>query len=235
MTAPATVLASYVRENLPSPTNWPIPDGYRYSLALCTIDSIQSLSIRYGTVIHVVDRYKAYRGETGGHCLHDGANDLIETFTALGGPENWATTIGTRNRTSTTPGAPLKATAILAAASELAAAGVNNTTTLRALVEDPDELTRVKSRWRAVPGQRSGISWRYLLMLAGVPGVKPDRMIRRALNNALGASASRLTDAEIVDLMSETAQDLGVDTSHLDHALWRHQSGRGFPTPAKTT
>src|SRR5665648_309508 len=146
MTVPAAVLASYVRENLPAPAHWPIPDGYRDSLALCTIDSIQSLGVRYGTVIHVVDRYKAYRGETGGYGLHDGASDLIATFTALGGPENWATTIGTRNRTSTTPGAPLKATAILAAAGELAAAGVDNTTALRALVEDPDELTRVKSR-----------------------------------------------------------------------------------------
>ena len=126
----------------------------------------------------------------------------------------------------------MKATAILAATRELDATGIPTTTALRALVEDLDELSQVKRRWLSVPGQRSGISWRYLLMLAGVPGVKPDRMIRRALRQALGQDADRLTDAEVVDLMNATARELGVDTTHLDHALWRHQSGRSFLPPA---
>lgn len=208
---------------------WPIPVGYPDSLALCVIDAIQSVGVRYRSVVHVVTRYKEYRADAGGDALRDGIDELLATSEELGGPEGWAERIGNQNRTSTAPGAPLKATAILAAARELDTADVRTTTALRALVKDLDDLAQVKNRWLSVPGQRSGISWRYLLMLAGVPGVKPDRMIRRALRNALGQDANRLTDAEIVDLMNATAREMGVTTTHLDHALWRHQSGRPFP------
>lgn len=228
MTAPATVLVTYVRETLPPPTQWPLPDGYPDSLALCVIDAIQSLGVRYTSVVNVVDRYKEHRAKAGGDALCDGTGELIATFTELGGPENWAAVIGNGNRTSTTPGAPLKAAAILTAASDLAAAGVQTTEALRSLADDVDKLTGVKTRWLAVPGQGSGISWRYLLMLAGVPGVKPDRMIRRFLETALGEAAARLSDGDIMTLMTATAQELGVATTHLDHALWRHQSGREF-------
>jgi hypothetical protein len=47
------------------------------------------------------------------------------------------------------------------------------------------QAEQLKQAWLAVPGQRSGISWRYLLMLAGIPEVKPDRMIRRFVADAL--------------------------------------------------
>jgi len=223
-----TGLASYVRQTLPPSERWPIPEGYPDSLALCTIDAIQSLGVRYSSVVHVVTRYKEYRATAGGEALRDGIDELLATFEELGGPEGWAERIGNKNRTSTAAGAPLKATAILTAARELDAAGISTTIALRALVEDLDDLAQVKRRWVSVTGQRSGISWRYLLMLAGVPGVKPDRMIRRALRQALGQDANRLTDTEIVDLMNATARELSVTTSHLDHALWRHQSGRSF-------
>lgn len=229
MTTPATTLTDYVRQTLPPPARWPIPKGYPDSLALCAIDAIQSLGVRYSSVVHVVTRYTEYRATTGGDALRDGIDELLATFEELDGPEGWADRIGNQNRTSTAPRAPLKATAILTAARELDTAGIPSTTALQALVKDPDDLTQLKNRWLSVPGQRSGISWRYLLMLAGVPGVKPDRMIRRALRNALGQdTANQLTDAEIVDLMNTTARELGVTTTHLDHALWRHQSGRPF-------
>jgi len=232
VTSPASALASHVRQSLPPPAQWPIPEGYPDGLALCVIDAIQSLGVRYSSVVNVVTRYTEHRATAGGDALRDGIDELLATFEELGGSEGWAGRIGNKNRTSTAKGAPLKATAILAATRELDATGIPTTTALRALVEDLDELSQVKRRWLSVPGQRSGISWRYLLMLAGVPGVKPDRMIRRALRQALGQDADRLTDAEVVDLMNATARELGVDTTHLDHALWRHQSGRSFLPPA---
>ncbi|MGW0436770.1 hypothetical protein ACWDV4_30030 [Micromonospora sp. NPDC003197] len=41
--------------------------------------------------------------------------------------------------------------------------------------------------WLAVPGQGSGLSWNYLLMLIGCPGVRADRMDCRFVAAALGA------------------------------------------------
>jgi hypothetical protein len=57
---------------------------------------------------------------------------------------------------------------------------------LREAAEDAGRLAVVEAAWRAVPGQRSGITWQYVQMPAGIPGVKPDRMICRFVADALG-------------------------------------------------
>lgn len=202
------------------------PPGHRSSLALCVIESIQSTGVRFTSVVQVLNRYRAARTARGADARIDGSPELLASYEVAGGVDGWAASIGTGNRISTQPGAPLKAAAIRDAAQALVAAGINTAEDLRSALTDDHRSEAMEKAWRAVPGQRSGVTWHYLLMLAGVPGVKPDRMILRFVAEAIGTSPARVTTAEAVRLVSEAADQLGVSATALDHAIWRFQRRR---------
>lgn len=210
--------------------------GYPDGLALCVIDSIQSMGVRYGAVKNVVSRYLAFREKEGVDGLRDDLIELATTFDRVGGVTTWVDAIGNRHRTSTRPGAPLKAQVILSVATHLPDLGVRTAIDLRRVAADAGTAQLVKSFWTSLPGQRSGISWRYLNMLAGVPGVKPDRMIRRFVARSLGGAAYEMSAAQIAALVEAASGELDVTASDLDHAIWLFQSGRARPlgpTPAR--
>ena len=172
---------------LGDPSSWESPEGYRSSLALCVMDSIWSLGIRYQTVEKVLDRYLKVRGFAGleevQSCL-DGPRALLDWCLALESPqghsEAFAAAVQNWNRTSSTNGV-LKAEAVLQACRLLDSMRIDSTQDLLA------QSDVVEPRWRSeVKGQASGISWRYLLMLAGQSGVKPDRMVRRFMQRIGG-------------------------------------------------
>ncbi len=225
----AQQVANRSREKLdPDPRSWVNPTGYPDSLALCVIDSIQSIGVRYTSVGNVLDRYRLYRRESGAEPSTDGVEELLTTFTGVGGTSIWASKIGNQHKTSTRAGAPLKAEAVWAAAQALKQLGVLTAEDLRGT--SGEALERTKAAWLGVPGQRSGIAWRYVLMLAGVPGVKPDRMIRRFVAAALSVPLNKVTADVAGDAVTRAANILGVDVKALDHAIWRWQSGRTPPS-----
>lgn len=202
------------------------PGGYPDGLALCVIDSVQSTGVNYTSVGNVLDRYRAYRREHGGEPATDGAAELLATFDELDGPDAWASLIGTRNRTSTRGGI-LKAEAIREAARVLTADGIDTTAALRAAADDDEvQLDRARKAWCAVKGQRSGITWRYVLMLAGVAGVKPDRMICRFVADALGVPRHNVGSKFAAGIVTAAAAELDMSATALDHAIWRFQRGR---------
>lgn len=200
------------------------PVGYPNSLALCIIDSIQSTGVKYPSVEKVVARYRSYRRDRGGDPNVDGTAELLDTFKDCGGPDGWSKTIGNGHRTSTRAGAPLKAVAIHEAANVLAAEGITTSAGLR----DADVVRRkeLEAAWRKVVGQRSGITWRYVLMLAGVPGVKPDRMICRFVADALDAPRRSVGSEFAAEIVTAAAPELDMSATALDHAIWRFQRGR---------
>ena len=61
-------------------------------------------------------------------------------------------------------------------------------------------------------------------MLAGVPGVKADRMVVRYVARALDRGASNRTPREFADLVREVAARNGWDVIRTDHAIWRFES-----------
>ncbi|MFH8797835.1 hypothetical protein, partial [Streptomyces sp. NPDC017941] len=142
----------------------------------------------------------------------------------LGGPKEWAEMTNNRKPTSTTKGAPLKAAAIHEAAGRLRELGIDSTDDLRAA--DADDLASAKKAWARVPGQRSGITWNYFLMLAGTPGVKADRMVIRYVADAIGAVAENVSATDAAMLVKAVAEKCGHNVTHLDHAIWRFESGR---------
>ena len=101
--------------------SWTPPDGYPEGLALCIIDSVWSMGVRYGGVRRVVRRYRALRAEEGGEPDVDGAGDLIVAIERTGGPDAFSAAMDNKHRTSTRSGI-LKAEAVLLCARALVAA-----------------------------------------------------------------------------------------------------------------
>lgn len=201
------------------------PAGYRGSLALCIVDSVQSTGVKYSSVVTVVDAYRAYRRSQGGDPNTDGVPELLTTFEELDGPDGWAEKIGNRNRTSTRGGV-LKAEAIWDAAAALAVHEIDTTASLLAAAEDATHLARVEAAWCVVKGQRSGITWHYMQMLAGIPGVKPDRMICRFVADALGLPRRSVRTGFALEILTAAAKEMGMSPTALDHAVWQFQRGR---------
>lgn len=208
------------REVLGDPSGWVTPPGYPDGMALCVIDAVWSIGVKYKGVERVLDRYRAARRDEGGEPSKDNSADLLAVIDAAGGPAAWADALGNRQLTSTRSGV-LKAQAVQQATQVLVNHGVQRPSDLAAGA--PARLSEVEASWRAVTGQRSGISWRYLLLLAGLPEVKPDRMVVRFVSTAVG----RTPDLDsTVGLVRSAAASLGVDVRTLDHRIWRFQSGR---------
>lgn len=198
------------------------PAGYRDGLALCVIDSVQSTGVTYSSVENVVARYRAYRREQGGDPNRDGVAELLATFAELDGPAGWAKKIGNSNRTSTRGGV-LKSEAIRDAARVLDREGIRDTDSIRKLAQDGAQLEQVRKAWCAVKGQRSGITWHYMLTLAGIPGVKPDRMICRFVADSLELSRPGVTPPFALAILTAAAKEMGMSPTNLDHGVWQFQ------------
>ncbi|WP_231965773.1 heme peroxidase [Mycobacterium sp. E802] len=205
-------------EVLGNSEHWFRPEGYHDGLALCIIDSIQSTGSHYASVRNVVGRYRRHRGDA---ATIDGTGELLATFDTCGGVDGWAREIGNLKPASTRKGASLKAAVIQEVARNLHDDGVRTTDDLRArgALELGNEARRLatKKLWTNVEAQSSGITWNYALMLAGVPGVKADRMVTRFVSRALhGVELSPETAASLV---REVAQQMAVPATDLDHAI----------------
>jgi hypothetical protein len=219
----ALLVAASVRDRCAPIGTWSAPTGYPDSLALCVIDSIQSVGVKYGSVVNVVSRYRAHRGSDVAN--HDGANELRSVFQRLGA-EGFQEMTANHNLVSTQPGAVSKAEAICQAA-ELLSRRAPTMSAFRAKSASKE----LEFRWRSLPGQRSGITWRYLLMLTGAPGVKPDRMVRRFVALAVGRPGRSLSDNDLLRIVILASDNLGIHPTLTDHLIWRAQSGRG-PRPS---
>ncbi|MDN4479703.1 hypothetical protein [Demequina muriae] len=203
------------------PDGIPMLTGYGYpdSLALCAIDSVYSLSVRYGATRNVVARYVAHRAASGANANTDSLDGLLRTINAVGGAAACASVLFENQHRA--PGTKrLKSEALHGAASKLVALDIRTTEDLRGCASE--DLANVGRAWTSESGLGYA-SWRYLLMLAGVPGVKIDRMISRYVVPVLGKN---VTKSEIEATFAGVAERLEVGIHELDHAVWRKQSGR---------
>lgn len=101
MTQQVQQVINHCRETLGEPTAWKLPDGYPDSLALAVIDAVWSLGVRYGGVVNVNGRYRAYRASSRADADQDDLPDLLAVYQAVGGDEDFAARIGNHQKTST--------------------------------------------------------------------------------------------------------------------------------------
>lgn len=218
------VLMACCATDLGAADRWVRPEEYHGSLALCIVDAVQSTRSHYTSVQNVIRRYSEYRAGRGARSDEDSASDLIDTFDELGGAECWADRIGNRKPTSTAANAPLKSAAILEAARVVVELGFDTAEQLRGA--DDAALERAAGVWNEVPGQRSGLTWSYAVMLSGARGYEHDPLVTRYIARALGVPDKELTAADICTVVGDAAQRSGYDPSDLGYSIWRFESRR---------
>lgn len=227
MTETSTPLTARIVSDLGTDVDsWITPTGYP-AVACAVLDAIYSTGNHYTGVTRLVARYQALREEQGADGRHDGPAELVALIQELGGAEAFAQATNNRWRTSSRKSAPRKAEAALGAAKILADHELLTRDEIAAEFSDREtrESHEVVQAWHRLPGQSTGLTWNYFLMLMGLPGVKSDRMVRRFVTRALGNA--RLVGAkEASRLVEESADALGVSYTVLDHAIWRFESGR---------
>lgn len=206
---------------------WPAlqaPAGYPDSMALCLIDAIWSMGVKYQGVVNVLNRYRSWLDSSDRGATDRSARELFDDIAHVGGPEAFAKIVKNRGRTSTRSGV-LKAQAVSDAAQNLVGVGVDNVEELRLRSADPD----VERAYCSTPGQSSGISWHYLCILAGVEDVKADRMICRFVAAAAGLPTMTSSSAHHAVLDAHTLLKTEAPTltlRALDHGIWSSQRGR---------
>jgi len=211
-------------DNLRPSAEWVPFIGYPDGLALAVIDAIWAMIARYPITRGVIRRYSQHRTMEGADPSRDGLSDLLDFYERIGGVDEFIDLIGTRNRVSTQPDAVRKGEAVHQAATVLSELGIE--TTAQFVAADGTAVgEQARASWLSVPGQGSGISWRYLRMLVGLPDVKPDRMVVRFIASALEVNEQSLDQDEVVRLVQVAAEHFGVDQRSLDHEIWEHQSG----------
>lgn len=223
-------LVTFARRELGPSDRWIRANGYPDSLALCVVDSIYSTGQHYNAVKNVVSNYKEYQGTSASTVStgeSDGVEELLATFSAVGGVSEWADQVAkNRKPAHTKPNAVLKAEVVLLAAELLRDKGVLTVADLRAL--DGVALQDLHSGWKALPSQRSGITFNYVLILAGRQSIKVDRMVHRFVANVPGATLKDATNEEVLATLVEVATELDVTAAVLDHVAWRFASNREF-------
>ena len=237
--------------DLVDPAFWFAPDGYCESLALCIIDSIFATGQHYHFVVKLIGDFREHRRVEGGNADIEGVRELLASFDQLGGPLQWAAHFAARQgRISTRDDTPLRAETAKRVAHGFAARGVWTIRDLRQRAAD-GSLGEVEQLWRSIPGQRSGATWSYFLMLASVHpyhhgnggsvaasigpdgyggrasvGINPDRMIIRYVARALGLRQERLDPNKAAALVATAAWWRGWAVNHLNHVIWRFESSR---------
>jgi hypothetical protein len=203
--------------------------AYGYSsLPLCVVDAVFSIGVRYQSTERTVSDFCArYHWQKDGRA-RTGEERTISDFLLILQPyeDAWESMakdlFHNRQRTSSRSGI-LKAEAVYRFSKTLQCFGVETfAEALRFGVRD-DLVRAIK----AIPGQASGLSYSYFLILAGnLDGVKADRMVTRFVANALGV---RKVSPELAEELVRKASALlqtefpTLFPSTLDNKIWKYQ------------
>jgi len=226
----ATVAA--IRKNIANIEQAALGPEYTYqSLPLCIIDAVFSIGVRYSNA------QKAVRSWCGAQVppwpIHRSdlspPHKISEFLRITNGVEGVELSRrffgGNRQRTSPKSGI-LKADAVVHFARALHRCGIDDF----ADILDGKRVARARSSVGAIPGQGSGLSFDYLLMLAGDDGgVKADRMIRRFVADAAGQRD--ISPAEATRAVVEATNVLALEYRNLtprllDRLIWGYQSAQ---------
>jgi hypothetical protein len=218
----AARVAQKATEELGPPMGWPTPVLLE-GLAQCVLNSVFSTGNRSEAVVRVLDRYRRRRSAAGADANMDGPAELLAEIETCGGPEGFADALGNHWRAWQRKTAPYKTQVIYEASRLLVRTSIDDRDQLEAALKSPATHDRLKKGWLGLPGQRSGLTWRFFLMNSGMPGIKADRMITRWTADALLRS---VTPREAERILTSAAERLGVESRRLDHAVWKSERER---------
>jgi hypothetical protein len=223
------MVAEAVRRSIPDLAAARLGREYEYhSLPLCVIDAVFSIGVRYRNAQKAVESWCASQKPVWpiyaqSNVARSTIGDMIEASSGLDGASLTDRFFGgNRQRTSPRSGI-LKADAVLRFAAALRHVGVDDFTDIR----DETCALRAEQAVRNIPGQGSGLSFRYFMMLAGNEAfVKPDRMICRFVANAVGRDDVLPSQAQVavVEACAKLIYEFPNLTPRLlDYLIWDHQ------------
>ena len=203
------------------------------ALALCVIDAVYSMGVRYESTERTVSTFCNWRNRNQKQLLSQREYGIGDFLQDLAPYENqWdrlaEEVFDNRQRTSSRSGI-LKAEAVYRFARALAAHEIDT----RADATDLERMQAAETVIKTIPGQGSGISFKYFCMLAGDENfVKPDRMVRRFVAEAL--NVPDVEPKRAAELLIEAAHALrekipNLTATRLDYEIWVYQRTR----PAK--
>ena len=227
------MVAEAVHRNIPNLATARLGREYGYhSLPLCVIDAVFSIGVHYRNAQKAVESWCASQKPVWpiyaqGNVARSTIGDMIEASCGLHGEALTDRFFGgNRQRTSPRSGI-LKADAVLLFAAALRHAGVDDFTEIR----NETCVLRAEQAIMRIDGQRSGISFRSFMMLAGdESSVKPDRMIRRFVADAVGRDRvppSQAATAVVEACAKLTHEFPNLTPRLLDHLIWDHQRQKG--------
>lgn len=218
-------LIAEINRTLGDPTTWTEwPGGWPGDIEAALVDAVFSARSVYRSKRGhgVYNRVSAWRESRRRKAFSLRA--LVEEIDKFG-VEDWAKRFGSRQtspgRKDRDPGGPTKAATVRQAAECLVEYGFNVAADI-----DRHRNDEVKKLLRSVPGVGYATT-NYFLMLLGASGVKPDRMIRRYLERALG---KEVTNGNADQIVVCVAARLGVQPHVLDHAIWSWERARSDVT-----
>lgn len=214
------------------------PEFFYDALPLTVADAIFSIGVRHETTAATVARMGA-AGDLPGlfRASPDSppadrwtASEAARMLAGAGADAGASSVFANRQRTSTGARGILKAEAVRQALELFGRSGVERLADLATMT--PPQMETLEQAWRAIPGQTSGISWRYWLMLAGrESAIKPDRMVLRWIAKTLQRDVAL---DEAVALVQYTAATLGRPPRALDYQIWSWERQREAPTLERT-
>ena len=220
-----------IRDNIDLSESFLSDEYYYNSLTLCIIDSVFSIGVNYRSVQNTVRKYcnyyglKIFRNREGknypNHDQQETVKSLIKKIDGLGINGFTKIVLQNRQRTSTQSGI-LKTEAVFRFAKTVADQKIS---TFKDIVNVKINKS-LENKIREIPGQKSGVSFKYFLMLAGnCDLIKPDRMIIRYIENII---QEKLSEEKIMDLIKKAAEVFekefpNITPRSLDHEIWKFQ------------
>lgn len=210
-----------------------------HSLPLAILDAVFSISAKYSSTAAVVKRYADFKdiplwreGTTPPAAAEQvSVSAFLANYEDLGVEGMIERVLNNRQRTSTGASGITKGVAAQRWASTLQRFGIDVFQDVGRYF-DVEVGPKIVQELHEIPGQASGISTHYFGMLLGdTQSVKPDRMIKRFVQDALGHVPS---DNDLQLLMRQVCAELrsqypALTPASLDYAIWAYQRNVKLP------
>jgi hypothetical protein len=221
-------LVAYIRRAISGLEAAKLENEYEYScVPLCIIDAVFSMGVRYESTRRTVrefctkHRWGISRSEA---VIEHTVSEFLQILAPFENQFESADVFRNKQRTSSRSGIT-KAESVYRFAKTLQRYEIETFSDALSRGKNP----RLKEAVRGIPGQSSGISFAYFLILVGHRDVvKPDRMIRRFVAAAIGRAT---ISQDYVDELVVSASDALIDElpnlvpAVLDNAIWKYQKG----------
>lgn len=206
------------------------PAGFRDS-GFAVVSSVFSIQAKDSAVRSAVNRFARRQGieavALGGPDREPDAYPVAQLAADLEGLSETDLIDVFGNRTRSARAERTKAALVQEVARKLVDAEVSFRDDV-AMSPSGERYERQKKAWTGVNGL-GFVTFEYFRLLCGAETAKPDIMIHRWLNEALGRQVDNMTALEMIkELAAELGREWDVEVSPraVDHTIWFHESGR---------